>query len=147
MASFCTSCGVVLDERQRSDPSHRHEFAAIAEAWKNLPERFHQEPWAQSPEHLRKYCLIRAGFCNTQTFACASNAEAQRWAANLRPLDEYSIVVVQGATVLRFTAQSQSKRAMGAKRFQESKQAILDLLDDMIGVERGTVQQNVGADA
>ena len=33
------------------------------------------------------------------------------------------------------TAQSQSFRAMGKQRFQESKQAVLDILAELIGVE------------
>lgn len=128
----------------RSIASHNHQFAEIAEAWKNLPERFHNQPWAQSAEHLRKYALIRTGFCDTQTFACGSRAEAMRWASNLRPIDEYSVVTVEGTTVYRFTAQSQSMRAMGKQRFQESKQAILDWLDDLLEVERGTIARNAG---
>lgn len=119
---------------ERSTVSHNHEFAVIAEAWQSLPEQYANEPWAQTPEHLRKYALIRCRYCNTQTYDCASNAEAKRWAANLRPLDEYSIVSVKGAVVYRFTAMSQSKRAMGPKVFQESKQAILEFIGELIGV-------------
>jgi len=119
---------------ERSHASHNHEFAVITEAWQSLPEHLANEPWAQTPEHLRKYALIRCRYCNTQTYPCGSNAEAKRWAVNLRPLDEYSIVSVEGSTVYRFTAMSQSKRAMGPKVFQESKQAILEFIGDLIGV-------------
>jgi hypothetical protein len=119
---------------ERSHASHNHEFAVIEQAWQSLPEQYANEPWAQTPEHLRKYALIRTKFCNTQTFPCGSHSEAKRWAANLRPLDEYSIVTVDGSMVYRFTAMSQSKRAMGAKVFQESKQAILEFIGDLIGV-------------
>lgn len=124
-------------EQQRSQATHNHEFAAIADMWASLPERYRDEPWAQSPEHLRKYALIRCRYCDTQTYACGSRAEAERWARNLRPLDEYSIVTVEGTTVYRFTAQSQSRKAMGAKLFQESKTAILEFIEDLIGIERG----------
>lgn len=124
-------------EQQRSQATHNHEFAAIADMWASLPERFKDEPWAQSPEHLRKYALIRCRYCDTQTYACGSRAEAERWARNLRPLDEYSIVTVEGTTVYRFTAQSQSRKAMGAKLFQESKTAVLEFIEDLIGIERG----------
>ena len=120
---------------ERSQASHNHEFAVIADLWQNLPERFANEPWAASPEHLRKFALIKTKFCDTTTYACGSKAEAKRWAKNLRPLDEYSIVIVDGTTVKRFTAQSQSKRAMGAQKFQESKQAILEYLEDLIGID------------
>lgn len=121
----------------RSQASHNHEFARIAELWQSLPDRYSHEPWAQTPEHLRKYALIMCRYCDTQTFTCGSQAEAKRWAANLRPLDEYSVVTWEGTTVYRFVAQSQAKRAMGAKKFQESKTAIIEWIEDLIGVERG----------
>ena len=122
----------------RSQATHNHEFAAIADMWASLPERHKHEPWAQSAEHLRKFALIMCRYCDTQTYPCGSRAEAERWAKNLRPLDEYSVVTVEGSTVYRFTAQSQSRRAMGAKLFGESKQAILDYIEDLIGVDRGS---------
>lgn len=127
-----------VEHHERSTATHNHEFAAIAELWKSLPERYAHEPWAQSAEHLRKFALVRTGFCNTQTYVCGSRAEAERWAQNLRPLDEYSVVSVEGSTVFRFTAESQSRRSMGAKRFQESKTAILEYLEDLIGAARGS---------
>lgn len=127
----------LVEHHERSQSTHNHEFAAIADMWASLPERFKHEPWAQTPEHLRKYALIMTRFCDTQTFTCGSRAEAERWARNLRPLDEYSVVAVEGATVYRFTAQSQSRRAMGAKRFQESKTAILEYIEDLLGVDKG----------
>ena len=130
---------------ERSQASHNHQFAEVANLWANLPERFKHEPWAQSPEHLRKYALIMCRYCDTQTYTCGSNAEAQRWAKNLRPLDEYSVVAVEGTTVYRFVAQSQSKRAMGAKRFQESKTAILEYIEDLIGLERGASAKSEAA--
>jgi hypothetical protein len=128
----------LVENHDRSTATHNHEFASIADLWQSLPERYRDEPWAQSPDHLRKYALIKCRYCNTQTYACGSKAEAERWAQNLRPLDEYSVVVVEGTTVYRFTAQSQSRRAMGAKLFGESKNAILDYIEDLIGVERGS---------
>ena len=134
----------MVEQRDRSQATHNHEFAAIADMWQSLPERFQSEPWAQSPEHLRKYALIMCRYCDTQTFTCGSQAEARRWAANLRPMDEYSIVTFEGSTVYRFTAQSQSRRAMGKDRFQASKTAILEYIEDLIGVERGA-SENVRA--
>jgi len=119
----------------RSWVSHNHQFAWLYDAWLNLPERAAMEPWAQSSEHLRKFALIKTGFCNTQTWICVTKAEAVRWAANMRPEDEFSIVISQGNTVLRFTAKSQSLKAMGAKDFQASKSAILEYIARLIGVD------------
>jgi hypothetical protein len=128
----------MVKHQDRSQATHNHEFAAIADLWASLPERYRDEPWAQSPEHLRKFALIMCRYCDTQTYPCNSRAEAERWAKNLRPLDEYSVVKVEGTTVYRFTAQSQAKRAMGAKLFGESKRAILEYIEDLIGADRGS---------
>lgn len=120
---------------ERSAKTHRHQFAWLREAWLNLPEKYRYEPWAQSPEHLRKYALIRAGWHDCQTFACGSKAEAERWAARLRPLDDFSLVVPRGTMVERYTAKSQSVRAMGKKDFQASKQAVLEYVAGLLEVE------------
>lgn len=127
---------------ERSWRSHKHFFARFHEAWANLPEDCAMEPWAQSKEHLRAYSLIKTGWTDSQTFACGTKAEAQRWAANMRPLDAYSIVVATGSTVVRYTAKSQSIAAMGAKDFQKSKVDVLDFVAALIGVDRGALEGN-----
>src|SRR5213075_1352363 len=71
-----------LEHREeRSSQSHAHYFACINEAWQNLSpalaERF------SSPEHLRKFALIKSGYRDERSFVCASKAEAQRLAAFL----------------------------------------------------------------
>ena len=122
----------------RSWNTHAHQMAWLYDAWLTLPERYAMEAWAQSPTHLRRYALIQTGFCNTQTWICTTKAEAARWAANLRPEDEYSIVVAQGNTVVRFTAKSQRMTgagAMPAQDFQASKSAILDFIAGLLEVE------------
>ena len=124
---------MIREHAERSGESHRHHFACIREAWLNLPEQHCGLPYSYSPEHLRKYALIRTGYCDTQSFVCGSKAEAERWAANIRPMDEFSLVTVQECLVVRQTAQSQSKKAMGSHVFQESKQAVLEFLAGMIG--------------
>lgn len=118
---------------QRSQVSHNHEFAWLHEAWLNLPER-HAEQFP-SAEHLRKYALIKAGYSDSASHVCNSKAEALRLRAFLEPIDAFSIVTVNGTVVNRFTARSQSRRAMGAKEFQESKTRIMDVIAQMIGVE------------
>ena len=56
-------------------------------------------------------------------------------AAFVRPMDEHAVVLISEAVVSVYTAQSQSFRAMGKERFQASKDAVLEALADMIGVE------------
>jgi len=126
-------------QEERSDVSHRHYFAAVHEAWINLPED-QAERWPSS-EHLRKWCLIRAGYSDQRQIVCASKAEAQRVRAFIAPMDDYAIVTAQEAVVTVFTAKSQSTKAMGRKEFQESKQRVLDMLAEMIGVRPAELEK------
>ena len=126
--------------KERSRKSHNHYFACIHSAWLNLPEKYAMEPWAQTEDHLRYYALIKTGWFDSLTHACGTQAEAQRWAARLRPLHEYSIVVARGSIVVVYTAKSQSKPAMGARDFQKSKVDVLDFVEDLICVDRGALE-------
>lgn len=125
----------MVEHHDRSGDSHRHYFAALKNGWDNLPDdKLDEYP---TPEHLRKKLLVWCGYSDERSIVCASKAEAQRVAAFVKPSDPYAVVTVREAVVRVFTAQSQSVKAMGAKAFQESKQAVLDRLDDLLGVERG----------
>lgn len=117
----------------RSAKSHAHFFAAINDAWQNLPED--QTDRFPTSEHLRKWCLIRAGFAEQRQIVAASKAEAQRIAAFVKPMDGYAVVTVRDAVVTVWTAESQSLRAMGKERFHASKTAVLELLALMIGTD------------
>lgn len=117
-------------EEERSWVSHKHMFSWLHDAWLSLPEqiagRFLNE------DHLRKHALIAGGFCDSTSVACSSRAEAERWFKFLTKDDPYCIVKIEGATIMKFTAQSQSARAMGRERFQASKQAVIDYVDDLL---------------
>ncbi len=123
----------LVQYEERSSASHNHEFAWLKEAWQSLPEHLAEK--FPTSEHLRKWALIRAGYSDSHTIVCSSKAEAVRVAAFIRPMDEFAVVVVQGATVTRYTAKSQSKRAMGAKTFYESKERIMAVVARMLDVE------------
>ena len=134
---------VTLERREaRSANSHRHYFACINEAWQNLPE--HLALLFPSAEHLRKYCLIKAGYCNEMTIRVASKAEAVRSVVTVRALDTFCVAEARDSTVFIWTAKSQSMRAMGAREFQESKSKVLDALAALIGVERQALEHNAG---
>jgi len=116
----------------RSAASHRHYFAAINEAWQNLPEDVSER--YPTAEHLRKAALIRAGYRDERSIVCASKAEARRIAAFIQPMDDYALVAISEAVVVVYTAKSQSVRAMGKAEFQKSKDDVLEKLAEMIGV-------------
>ena len=136
---------VTLERREaRSQASHSHFFAAVHEAWANLPENMAQR-WA-TPDHLRKWALIRAGYADERSIVCASKAEAQRIAAFVAPMDEYAIVVPREAVVTVYTAKSQSYRAMGKEAFAGSKDAVLSVLAGLLDVAPASLAK-AGADA
>lgn len=122
-----------LDVREeRSQRSHAHYFAAINEAWDNLPEDVARR--FGTPEHLRRAALIRAGFYEDRTIACGSGDVAKTVAMELKKMDDYARVVVQDTVVIVYTARSQSMRAMGRDEFQRSKTAVLEILAEMLSV-------------
>lgn len=130
------------ETEERSMSSHRHYFAAINDAWLSLPD--HLATQLPTAEHLRKFALIKTGFHDQRSIACASKAEAQRVAAFIKPLDEFAIVIPSEAVVTVYTAKSQSMKAMGRKRFQESKDAVLGYVADLIGVSREQLSEEAG---
>jgi hypothetical protein len=127
---------------ERSSNSHSHYFASVTEAWRNLPEGAAEQ--FQTADHLRKFALIKCGFFNVRTVALGSQAEAERVASFVKPLDEYAIVTVTGAVVSIYTAKSQSYRAMPKGEFQQSKQAVLDYLASMVGVSAKQLGDEAG---
>jgi len=116
----------------RSKVSHDHFFSAVHEAWKNLPEHIAKR-WP-SPDHLRKWALVKAGFCSIQEIACSSHKQAEYVGANIRRRDGYAVIVVRGSTVRICDASSQSTHAMGGKEFQRSKTAVLEIIANLINV-------------
>lgn len=127
---------------ERSQASHNHEFAWLAEAWRNLPEDL--ADLYPSPEHLRKRGLIEAGYFDEMMVDAGTNAAALRVAAMLRSIDEFCLVIVRGPIVIRRTAKSQSRRAMGNKDFQASKSALMDVVAAMIGVTPDELTREAG---
>lgn len=125
---------------ERSAKSHNHYWAALTEAWRNLPEEAAER--FPTVESLRKFALIKAGFCDSRSIVAGSKAEAQRLAAFIRPADEFAIVTTSEATVTVYTAKSQSMRAMGKADFQKSKDDVLGYVASLIGVHQGDLHRN-----
>lgn len=135
----------VLEEHyERSSATHRHFFAAVSEAFTNLPEHLAQD--FATPEMLRKYAVIKAGYHNHRSIVTRSKAEALRLAAFVRPMDEFAIVTVSDCVVDVFTAKSQSHRAMNRQEFAASKEAVLAILARMIDTAPVELER-AGADA
>lgn len=130
----------MVEQNERSEVSHRHEFAWLREAWNSLPDALlDQYP---SSEHLRKFGLIAKGHCTMTQHPCVSAAEAERTEASLRKhVDTYAIIKRRGPVVTVYEAVSQSKRAMGAAMFQQSKSDLMEFVGDLLGVDPATLGQ------
>lgn len=116
----------------RSPETHNHQFAWLADALLNLPE--HYKDRFATPEHLRKWALIKTGFRDERIVHFSSHEDALRAAALVGAMDDFAVVVVTGNIVTIYTAKSQSEVAMGKEDFQASKQAVLEEIASMIGV-------------
>lgn len=123
-----------LDEvHMRSHATHAHYFACIKSAWDSLPDNL--RPQYPSAEHLRKFALINAGYCTQVQHVCKSEAEARRLAEAIRPYDTYQLVLVDGSIVTVYHAKSQDHRSMDKQTFQDSKEAVLRWIGDLIGAD------------
>lgn len=131
----------MVEENERSEVSHRHEFAWLKEAWLNLPEAMADEFPTQ--EHLRKRALVIAGFYTEQIIDAGTRAAALRVAVGIRarPGEEFSVVSISGSMVVIRAPKSQSRRAMKGPEFQASKIAIMEVIAEMIGVAPTDLQR------
>lgn len=134
-------------EERRSSASHRHFFAAVHDAWMNLPEKYADR--FPTDDHLRRWVLIHTGYADERAVVCDTVADAVRLAALARGLDGFAVIVVKKNIVQIFTAKSQSIRTMKSDDFKASKKAVLDYLSGMIGVTPGELNKSAerGANA
>lgn len=128
----------VTIEHGRSEASHRHQFAWIKDAWSTLPESLMFEDWAATPETMRKRALIECGFYEQVIVDCGEDKTARDVAKEIgkarRAAHGYAVAAVRGSVAVIRWPESQTYRAMGSKRFQESKTAILDWIAGKLGV-------------
>jgi hypothetical protein len=119
----------------------------LREAWDQLPESMTVD--LPSPEHLRKYALIKCGYHERRIIVMDTPEDAKRVAVALRRqrLHEFTLITVVGCSVNMWWAQSQSEDAMGAKTFQESKEAVIAFCAKLIGVDAGTLMGEAGQSA
>lgn len=146
LAEFCDhefgEGEVVTFERheERSTQSHNHYHACIKDVWDNLPEGENRFP---TPDSLRKWALIRSGYCTITDMVLESEKDAKTVAAFMGNSDGV-IIVVRGNVVRRYTAKSQSHKAMNKDEFQRSKQDVLDTIAELLAVKRKELEKNGG---
>lgn len=131
-------CVIEVDE-ERSSKSERHYFAAIREAWRSLPEEKYST--YETPKKLRKWALIRTGWCDVTDLSFETERQALMVASFTRKLDEYAVVIVKENIVRVYRAKSQKRSAMLNDEFKQSKNDVLDLLSNIIGTTRRELER------
>jgi hypothetical protein len=136
---------VVMMERheERSMRSHSHFMACVAEAWNNLPEADSRFP---NPTALRKWALIKNGYCTESSIVCDSPEQAATVAAFMG-YTEGVVIVVRDNVVKRYIAKSQKMSgpdAMKPDEFQRSKNDVLDTLAELLRVKRRRLERAGG---
>lgn len=132
---------------QRSLKEHNHYMASVAEAFDNLDEKLSTR--FSRPAHLRKWALIETGWFDEAVTDCGSQEVALRMAAFTRTLegnhpDDYVEIIVRGPALVVRSAKSQKMHgtdAMSKEDFRASSKDVLDLLADMVGVNRTLLER------
>lgn len=132
--------------KDRSPETHKHFFAVLADAYHQIPDE--RQHW-RDPEHLRKVLLCQVGWCNQTDTVLSSEEDALKYAAVIDQLDPYSVKQVEGNIVRHWIPKTMAvargnNGGMSAKDFQRVKQKIFDILDDYLGVPRGTLAKQGG---
>ncbi len=130
---------------ERSMASHNAYFAAVNEGFKNLPEKTAAR-WPSST-HMRKWILCETNWFDEKEFDLTSEKHAKALATFIRTEDEYARIAIRGTKVVVRKARSQSFAAMGKKDFEASKRDVLDLLESMVDVPKGTLMREGGMSA
>ncbi len=135
----------ITELHDRSMNAHRRSFAALHEAWQNLPpELATRFPTA---EHLRKTALCRSGFADHTEIVCASKEEAMKVVTYARGRDEYAVIAVTENVISIWTAHSQSMRSMGKQQFHESVDAVDHFCATLLGLGVEELRANAGRSA
>ena len=128
-------------DEEASDESRGHYFACIRAAFDNLPEVM-AERFA-SPEHLRKWCLIRGGYRNEHTIVAGSADKAEEIATLAGVLDDFAVVMIDDNDdrIVRIMVAKTQKRkrldgdGMDKTEFEASKEAVLRECSRLVGTD------------
>jgi hypothetical protein len=134
----------ILETRSRA--SHNQFFAAVHEAYLNLPENI-KNRW-ENEDHLRKWVLIETGWYTEREHEFATPYAAKNFAAHHDEdyHGEYCRMFhpKKGRKIILRRAKSQSAKAMGKDAFEKSKRDVLDYLGTLTGTTRAQLNENAG---
>lgn len=129
----------MLPVEERSQASHSHYFAAVAEGFNNLSEENAKR--FPDKEALRHWCLVQCGYCTETNYVLANSKEARKLAADIRRMSPYAVISIRDAVVVVWEAESQSRAAMKKEIFEKSKQDVLDMIASMSRTTRPQLEK------
>lgn len=136
-----------LDARTRA--SHNQYFAALEDGYNNLPESIDRR-W-KNADHFRKWALVETGWFDELEIELQSQKHADRLTGRLveyaKEHGVYVKVIVERNRVLVRTARSQAAAAMGKADFEASKKDVMELVEHLTDVPRGTLRREGGRSA
>lgn len=127
----------------RSMESHRHYFACLKTAFDNLPEKYGRR-W-RTIEEFRHWALIQSGWCTTRTALCKSDDEVHRRVNEELRYNPDAEIVIDHHTVTIRSAVSQARKALGKRKFEQSKQDVLAVVSKVIGADVTMLEKYRGA--
>lgn len=132
----CPTCGAPV--RQRSDASHKHFFAVIAEAFRQWPTTAEFQP--EDAEHLRSYLLVKARHFDKLDVRC-KNSDAIGLKTQLDAVirafcDGKPPLIHAYPWGLRiFKPRSISYATADRKVFQAVSEAVFEIIEATLGVK------------
>lgn len=130
----CPDCGTLITgDYMSADKSRRYFFAALRDAWANLPDSMRER--FPNAEVLRKTALISVGYCDVMTVVAGSKAAAPQIANAFKARDQYCIAIPRGDVVTIYTARSMARRVLLKKDFREVADKVFHWIAQTTGVD------------
>lgn len=130
----CPCCGETLTgDYMSADPMRRHFFAAIRDAWGNLPDAMRER--FPNAEVLRKTALISVGYCDVMTVVAGSKSAAPQIANAFKARDQYCIAIPRGDVVTVYTARSMARRVLLKRDFRDVADKVFHWIAEQTGVD------------
>lgn len=126
-------------DEARNMNAHNAYMAEVASAWENLSDAATKK--LKTPTHLRKWALIETGWYDEQIVDCGTHELASRMATFTHQTDEYCEIRIRKNLLVIRRPRSQKRSKMNSEDFKKSSKAVLDLLADMIGVNRTVLER------
>jgi hypothetical protein len=133
-AIHCPDCGCEIGgDYMSADPMRRRFFAALRDAWSNLPDAMRDR--FPNAEVLRKHALVAIGYCDVITLAVGSKAAAPQIASAFRMKDQYCVATVRGDVVTIYTARSMARRVLLKKDFLQVADRVFAWIAETTGID------------